>query len=84
MWYLKTRVGVFWVVPVREAKSRYILGINDEGLAFYTDVEQAALDVHNQTTGYLKWDIERMPEVPEHITEWVEGEPKEWSKHSLK
>ncbi len=81
MWHLKTRLGVFWVVPVQEAKNKYILGINDEELAFYTDIEQAAKDVHDQTTGFLRWDSQSSVKAPEHITEWIEGEPKEWDKH---
>ena len=81
MWHLKTRLGVFWVVPLYEAKNKYILGINDEELAFYTDVEHAAKAVHDQTTGFLKWDSQQGIRAPEHISEWVEGEPKDWNKH---
>lgn len=81
MWHLKTRLGVFWVIPVQEAKNKYILGINDEELAFYTDIEQAAQDVHNQATGCLKWDTQSAVKAPEHIHEWIEGEPQEWDTH---
>ena len=81
MWYLKTRLGVFWVIPLKDKKDKsekYVLGVNDEKLAFYTDVEQAAKDVHDQTTGFMKWDMESMVKAPLHINEWVEGEPKDW------
>ncbi len=80
MWYLKTKLGVFWVVPLVEPKNKYVLGVNDQELAFYTDVEQAAKDVHDQATGYLRWDCESVVKAPEHISEWVEGEPQDWRK----
>lgn len=80
MWHLKTNLGVFWVVPVTEGKNKYVLGVNDHDLAFYTDVEQAAKDVHDQNTGYLQWDVQTHVKAPEHIMEWLEGEPEEWYK----
>jgi len=80
MWHLKTKLGTFWVLPLAEKKGRFVLGLNDEELSFYTDTEQAARAVHDQSTGCLKWDIASRPTAPEHITEWVEGEPKEWSR----
>jgi hypothetical protein len=81
MWHLKTKMGVFWVVPLTESRNKYLLGINDSELAFYTDIDQAAKDVHDQTTGYLKWDIDSKVKAPEHITDWVEGEPQTWKQH---
>lgn len=78
MWYLKTKLGVFWVVPTDDRKSQYLLGINDEELAFYTDTEEAAQAVFSQSTGFLRWDSESCVKAPEHIEEWVEGEPKDW------
>lgn len=81
MWHLKTRLGVFWVVPVDKGNHhQFILGVNDDELAFYTDVEQAAKDVHDQSTGFLKWDSLGAVKAPEHITEWEEGEPRGWKK----
>lgn len=81
MWHLKTRLGVFWVVPLSPTENKFLLGVNDEELGFYTNVDQAAKDVHDQATGFLKWDIQPVAKAPEHITEWVEGEPKGWDKH---
>jgi len=78
MWHLKTKLGVFWVAPVFDSPNRYYLGVNHEELGLYTDVEQAARDVHDQSTGYLKWDMQTQVNVPEHISEWKEGEPKDW------
>lgn len=80
MWHLKTKLGVFWVVPAVEAKSKYFLGINDQELAVYTDADQAAKDVHDQATGFLQWDTQVRIKAPEHITEWVQGEPKDWQR----
>ncbi len=82
MWHLKTRLGVFWVVPVKEGKkSRFVLGVNEDELAFYTDVEEAARDVHDQNTGFLKWDSQPVVKAPVHIAEWAIGEPKMWNKN---
>lgn len=81
MWYLKTRLGVFWVVPKFESDTKthkFLLGVNDQELAVYTDVERAAQDVHDQATGFLKWDLQPKVKAPEHISEWVEGTPKDW------
>lgn len=78
MWHLKTRLGVFWVVPAIKSDSKYLLGVNDQALAGYSDAELAARDVHDQATGFLKWDSEAHIKAPEHITEWAEGEPKDW------
>jgi hypothetical protein len=80
MWHLKTKLGVFWVAPsVEKASSKkYYLGVNDQELGAYSDAELAARDVHNQCTGYFSWDSQPKVRVPEHITEWVEGEPKDW------
>lgn len=81
MWHLKTRLGVFWVVPMSSSENKFLLGVNDEELGLYTDVERAAKDVHDQATGCLKWDIQSTVRAPEHIREWAEGEPKSWDKH---
>jgi len=82
MWHLKTKFGIFWVVPISEVKTtpQYLLGIDDSELAFYTDAEQAAKDVHDQATGFLKWDIQAQVKAPDHITEWTSGEPQNWYK----
>lgn len=88
MWHLKTKLGTFWVIPVKDNlkkpkhihRSQFYLGVNDEELGMYTDAEQAAKDVHDQQTGFYKWDSQPRIFVPEHIDEWVEGEPTEWKK----
>jgi hypothetical protein len=86
MWHLKTKSGVFWVIPVADSASKakhpkYLLGINDRDLAFYTDAEQAAHDVYDQRTGFLKWDMQRQVDAPNHIKDWAEGEPQAWHHH---
>lgn len=87
MWHLKTKVGVFWVTPIPEndvnsykkkKNSKYFLGINDQELGIYTDAEEAARDVHEQRTGFYKWDCSSRINAPEHINEWVLGEPNDW------
>lgn len=79
MWHLKTKLGIFWVAPVSDTPHKYYLGLDDHELGLYTEAEQAARDVHDQATGYLKWDVQKQVNAPEHITEWKEGEPKDWS-----
>jgi hypothetical protein len=80
MWHLKTRLGVFWVAPVFDSPNQYYLGINDEELGKYPNAEEAAQDVHNQVTGFMKWDTESKSKIkaPEHIEGWIAGEPKAW------
>jgi hypothetical protein len=78
MWHLKTRLGTFWVAPVSDSGHQFFLGVGDQELGIYNDAEQAAQDVHNQSTGYLKWDIEVKVFAPRHITDWKEGEPQNW------
>ena len=79
MWHLKTKLGTFWVLPVAEkGQKKVVLGLNDDELSFYTDGEEAARAVHDQSTGYLKWDIASKIKAPEHISDWMEGEPEEW------
>ncbi len=88
MWHLKTRLGVFWVAPLSEVETKqtskqnkhekYYLGVNDEALGIYNDADEAAKDVHDQKTGYYKWDLETRVQAPLHINEWAEGEPKDW------
>lgn len=81
MWHLRTPLGVFWVVPGHNTTfGQYYLGINHEELGCYPNAEKAAHDVYNQVTGYLKWDTASRVSVPEHITDWVEGEPMNWNK----
>jgi len=80
MWHLKTKMGTFWILPLHDSKHAYVLGVNDDELAFYTDIEKAAKDVREQATGFLRWDTERVVKAPEHISEWANGEPQEWRK----
>jgi hypothetical protein len=81
MWHLKTRLGVFWVVPISSSEKKFLLGVNDEELGIYTDIEQAAKDVHDQATGFLRWDVQPIARAPERIAEWAQGEPKSWDKN---
>lgn len=80
MWHLKTRLGVFWVIPISEIENKYYLGVNDEALGVYQAAELAAKDVHDQSTGYYKWDSQARVKAPEHIDEWLEGEPRNWQE----
>lgn len=86
MWHLKTNAGIFWVMPLsgtppKNKNHKYLLGVNDHELAFYTDAEQAAHDVHNQATGFLKWDVQAHIHAPDHIKDWAVGEPRTWHQH---
>ncbi len=81
MWHLKTKLGVFWIVPVASTDNKFLLGINEEELGFYTNLNQVAKDVRDQATGFLQWDVQAAIHAPEHIEEWVEGEPKSWLEH---
>ncbi len=78
MWYLKTRLGTFWVAPISDIKNQYYLGVDDQELGVYSDIEKAAKDVHDQSTGYFKWDSQARVKAPEHISQWTEGEPQTW------
>ncbi len=78
MWHLKTKMGVFWVAAIDEKSKKYYLGVNDQELGVYNDAEQAAKDVRDQRTGYLRWDVESKVKAPEHISEWASGEPRDW------
>ena len=80
MWHLKTRLGVFWVVPLSSRKNEFRLGVNDEELGFYTSLDQAAKDVHDQATGYFLWDCQSRVKAPDHVSNWVEGEPENWQE----
>lgn len=78
MWHLKTKLGIFWVIPISDVENKYFLGVNDDPLCEYRNAEEAAKDVYNQSTGYYKWDSQPKVKVPEHINEWLEGEPRDW------
>lgn len=79
MWHLKTKLGTFWVVETNnETNERYFLGINDQELGAYNDLETAAKDVYEQSTGYLQWDSQAKVKVPESISQWAEGDPETW------
>jgi hypothetical protein len=79
MWYLKTKLGTFWLVETdSDIKDRYFLGINDQELGSYNNADIAVKDVYEQTTGYLKWDCQAKIKVPESISQWNQGEPENW------
>lgn len=82
MWYLKTKLGTFWVLEAKEAdeqlEDNIFLGINDEELGLYEDIEDAVRDVHDQATGYLRWDTQSRVNAPSSISQWIEGTPDNW------
>lgn len=79
MWHLKTKLGTFWVVETNnELQHGYFLGVNDQELGVYNEVDQAAKDVYEQTTGYLTWDCQARVKAPNSINQWVEGAPDDW------
>lgn len=65
-------------MPASNSKHPFFLGVDDQELAIYNDAEQAAHDVHDQATGYLKGDEKAGVQVPKHIVEWKEREPQNW------
>lgn len=78
MWYHKTKLGTFWIVESEE-NHQYFLGMDQESLGHYQRIEDAIKDIKGQSTGFLKWDVSRGVNVPEDVTEWVEGEPENWN-----
>lgn len=78
MWHLKTRLGTFWVIPLADVANKFYLGVNEQELGVYNEAEQAARDVHDQLTGYYRWDCQPRVRAPEHIAQWAEGEPQNW------
>lgn len=82
MWHLKTRAGTFWVVakPVSDMdEHKYYLGVNDEELGVYDDLNKAAQDVYTQSTGFFKWDCQSKVKAPSDISQWIQGEPENWN-----
>ena len=81
MWYLKTKMGTFWVVESEDKTQGCYLGVGNDEIGVYHDPEQAANVVHDQATGYLNWDLMPRVEVPKHIGQWNSGDPSEWGSH---
>lgn len=79
MWYHKTKLGTFWIVE-SDVDHQYYLGMDDDSLGHYQRIEDAIHDIKQQETGNLKWDESRGAEVPDDLTQWVEGEPENWEK----
>ncbi len=80
MWHLKTKLGTFWLVEANnDTEDRYLLGINDQELGAYDNIELAAHDVYEQATGYLQWDCQAKIKVPNNISQWIEGTPENWT-----
>ena len=77
MWYHKTKVGTFWIVESDE-DHKYYVGLDEDSLGAYEQIEKAIEDIKNQQTGCLKWDVTRGITVPEDLLEWDEGEPGNW------
>lgn len=81
MWYLKTKIGTFWVIESQDTAQGCWLGIGDDELGIYQDPEQAANVVHDQATGHLPWDMMTHVNAPKHIAQWKHGEPHEWFRN---
>ncbi len=78
MWHFRTRQGTFWVIESQETR-KYVLGINNDELGSYDDADAAAKDVQNQATGFFPWDCESHAKAPDHVSNWAQGEPDNWS-----
>lgn len=79
MWHYKTKQGTFWIVE-SDADHEYYLGMDEESLGHYKRLEDAFHDIRCQETGNIKWDMVKQPDVPDNITEWMEGEPENWEE----
>lgn len=80
MWHMKTKLGTFWIIQTEEEHPKYFLGMDDNTLRSYDDVEEALQDVCNHTTGELTWDLDTRTKVPSDLKQWLEGEPEIWQK----
>ena len=79
MWHLKTKFGTFWIIEANnDLQDGYFLGINDQELGSYNNLDIAVKDVYEQSTGHLQWDSQAKVKVPENISQWVEGSPEHW------
>lgn len=83
MWHLKTKSGIFWVmkadnVASSEKDEAFLFGIDDCKLGVYQNLAQVALDVCEQTTGYLDWDCQSRIRAPADISQWKQGPPDGW------
>ena len=81
MWYLKTKLGLFWIVESDEpmASPQYTLGMDDDSLGFYQSVEAAIQDVCDHKTGAIKWDASLRADAPHDVSGWVQGQPESWN-----
>jgi len=78
MWHLKTRQGTFWVIE--SPTHKYVLGVDNDELGLYDNADAAAQDVSHQTTGYFPWDCQSHIKAPDHVANWAQGEPENWSE----
>ena len=79
MWHLRTKLGTFWVVEAPQGdQEQYYLGIDNYELGKYQNKEEAVQDVCQQNTGYFDWDCLTKVKVPGKISQWKEGEPRDW------
>ncbi len=83
MWHLRTKLGVFWLVETNSSDAgpqnqKYFLGVDDHELGVYDNASKAAKDVHDQETGFFRWDCQSTVKIPEDISNWSKGEPEEW------
>jgi hypothetical protein len=83
MWYLKTKLGTFWIVKSdEESMQKVVLGMDEDALGVYQSIESAVDDVVNHETGALKWDEALRATAPSDLQEWMEGEPESWREQS--
>lgn len=79
MWHLQTKQGTFWVVESPDTQ-KYVLGVGTDELGVYSKADDAAREVHDQTTGFFPWDAESHVQAPDHVSNWIEGEPNNWEE----
>ena len=72
MWFYKTKVGTFQIIPNQTA-GRFDLWIANEMLAAYRSPLIAAKDVYRKETGYEDWDLLEDQDVPANLTQWQRG-----------
>ncbi len=80
MWYFKTLLGTFWIVPAEGPSQKYFLGLDDDALGAYLSYKDALNVINTHTTGHFHWDTHPKMLVPKEIEQWSQGEPLWWTK----
>ncbi len=78
MLYLKTKHGLFWMLPTLENDEEVYLGVEDYTLGKFKDMEAAIRQLINQTTGYLRWDSLSAIKNKVDLSNWQSGTPDGW------